>query len=319
VIVRWGLAELAPLLAELGLERPLLVTSTRFGDLDIPVAERFVGVRRHAPLDVVAAATEAAAAADGLVGVGGGSAIDTAKAVSAATQLPLVAVPTTYSGSEWTQYFGMRDEERGAKTGGSGANTIAAVYEPALTLDLPREETVGTGMNALAHCAEALYAGPCEDATIGAELIARALPAVVEDERDLRGRTELLEGAMHAGMALAARGLFLAHAMAQALGGRYGASHGGLNALCLAPALRFNEAVVPNAISTLAGAMGATDAPSRIEELARLGGFERLRELGIPGADLADVAAQVAERPGARSNPRPASAEDIEALLRSIW
>ena len=88
---------------------------------------------------------------------------------------------------------------------------------------------------------------------------------------------------MHAGMALAERGLFLAHAMAQALGGRYGASHGGLNALCLAPALRFNEAVVPDAISALAGAMGATDAPSRIEELARLGGFERLRDLEYPG------------------------------------
>jgi maleylacetate reductase len=319
VIVRWGLAELGPLLAELGLERPLLVASARFADLDVPVAERFVGVRRHAPLDVVAAATEAAATADGLVGVGGGSAIDTAKAVSAAAQLPLVAVPTTYSGSEWTTYFGMRDEERGAKTGGSGAHTVAVVYEPALTLDLPREETVGTGMNALAHCAEALYAGPCTDATTGAELIARTLPVVVEDGRDVQARTELLEGAMHAGMALAARGLFLAHAMAQALGGRYGASHGGLNALCLPPALRFNEAVVPDAISALARAMGAQNAPSRIETLARLGGFDRLRDLGVPDADLAGVAARIAERPGARSNPRPAAAADIEVLLRSIW
>jgi maleylacetate reductase len=129
-------------------------------------------VRRHAPLEVVAAATEAASHADGLVAVGGGSAIDTSKAVSAATGLPVVAVPTTYSGAEWTPYFGMRDEARCAKTGGSGANTIAVVYEPALTLDLPREETVGTAMNALAHCAEALYAGSCADASAGAELIA---------------------------------------------------------------------------------------------------------------------------------------------------
>jgi maleylacetate reductase len=319
VIVRWGLGELGPLLGELGIERPLLVTSTRFADLEIPVAERFVGVRRHAPLDVVAAATDAAASADGLVAVGGGSAIDTAKAVSAATGLPLVAVPTTYSASEWTGYFGMRDEERGAKTGGSGAHTVAVVYEPALTLDLPREETVGTAMNALAHCAEALYAGPDEDATTGARLIAGALPRVVEDGRDPDARRELLEGAMHAGIALAARGLFLAHAMAQALGGRYGASHGGLNALCLPPALRFNEPVVPEAIASLATAMGAADAPTRVEELARLGGFERLRDLGIPDAELGDVARQVAERPGARSNPRPASAAEIEALLRSIW
>lgn len=124
---------------------------------------------------------------------------------------------------------------------------------------------------------------------------------------------------MHAGMALADRGMFLAHAMAQALGGRYGASHGALNALCLAPALRFNAEVVPDAVRGLARAMGTDDAPSCVEELARLGGFERLRDLGIPDDELHDVAVQVSERPTARSNPRPASIEDIEALLRSIW
>jgi len=319
VIVRWGLTELAPLLEELGLARPLLITSARLAAIDVPVTSRFSGVRRHAPLDVVAAATDAASEADGLVAVGGGSAIDTSKAVSAATGLPLVAVPTTYSGSEWTPYFGMRDEARRAKTGGSGATTVAVVYEPALTLDLPREETVGTAMNALAHCAEALYAGPCEDASTGAELIARWLPVVVAGGRDPEARTELLEGAMHAGAALAERGLFLAHAMAQALGGRYGASHGALNALCLAPALRFNEPVVPAAIAALATAMGTADAPARVEELARLGGFERLRDLGIPEAELRAAATEVAARPAARSNPRPTTPADIEALLRSIW
>jgi len=319
VIVRWGLDELGPLLAELASERPLLVTSERFASLELPVDARFAGVRRHAPLDVVAAATEAAAGADGLVGLGGGSAVDTAKAVSAATGLPLVAVPTTYAGSEWTPYFGMRDEARRAKTGGSGANTVAVVYEPALTLDLPRDESVGTAMNALAHCAEALYAGPCDDASIGAELIATWLPRVVADGRDVEARSRLLEGAMHAGRALAERGLFLGHAMAQALGGRYGVSHGALNALCLAPALRFNEQVVPEAIAALADAMGVADAPQRIEELARLGGFERLRAFGIPQDELAEAAAETAERPAARSNPRPASPEDIKALFHSIW
>ena len=171
-------------------------------------------MRRHAPVEVVEAATAAAADADGLVAVGGGSAIDTAKAVSAATGLRLVAVPTTYSGAEWTPYFGMRDEARRAKTGGSGANTVAVVYEPALTLDLPRDESVGTAMNALAHCAEALYAGPCEDAVAAAlELIAHVASARSRaDGSDLDARTRLLEGAMHAGRALAERGLFLAHA-----------------------------------------------------------------------------------------------------------
>jgi maleylacetate reductase len=319
VIVRWGLHELAPLLDELGVQRPLLVTSERFAGLELPVSARFTGVRRHAPLDVVAAATEAAVGADGLVGLGGGSAIDTSKAVSAATGLALVAVPTTYAGSEWTTYFGTRDEARRAKTGGGGARIIAILYEPELTLDLPRDETVGTALNALAHCAEALYAGPCEDAAAGARLIAEWLPRVVADGRDLEARTRLLEGAMHAGRALAERGLFLAHAMAQALGGRYGLAHGAANALCLAPALRYNQVVVPDALATLGEAMGTEDPIERVEELARLGGFERLRDLGVPEDDLVALAAETAQRPAARTNPRPTGPKDVEELLRAIW
>ena len=141
MIVRWGLAEAGPLLSELGSERPLLVTSERLAGLDVPVAARFTGARRHSPLETVSAATAAAERADVLVGAGGGSAIDTAKAVSAATGLRLVAIPTTYAGAEWTPRFGMRDEARRLKTGGSGANTVGIVYDPALTLDLPRDET----------------------------------------------------------------------------------------------------------------------------------------------------------------------------------
>jgi alcohol dehydrogenase class IV len=92
-----------------------------------------------------------------------------------------------------------------------------------------------------------------------------------------------------------------------------------MNALCLAPALRFNEAVVPEALTSLASALRSTDAPARVEELARLGGFELLRDHGIPEGDLQEVAAETAQRPGARSNPRTATPDDIEALLRSVW
>jgi maleylacetate reductase len=319
VIVRWGLEELEPLLADVGIGNALLVTSTRFAQLELPVSMRFTGVRRHAPIDVVGAAQEAAGEADGLLGVGGGSAIDTAKAVSASTGLSLVAVPTTYSGSEWTSYFGMRDEARRAKTGGGGAHTVAIVYEPGLTLELPRDESVGTAMNALAHCAEALYAGPCEDASLGASLIGRALPAVAADGRNVAARTALLEGAMYAGRALSERGLFLAHAMAQALGGRYAVSHGAANALCLAPALRFNAEVVPQALGSLANAMAESDVLARMEELAALGGYGRLRDLGVPEDELPELAAETAERPGARANPRPVGASEVERLFRSIW
>lgn len=319
MIVRWGIEELGGLLAALGIGRPLLVTTPRLADLELPVRARFSGAQPHSPLETVAAATAAAAEADGLVGLGGGSAIDTSKAVSAGTGLPLIAVPTTYAGAEWTPYFGMRDAARRLKTGGSGAKTVAVVYEPKLTLGLPRGETVGTAMNALAHCAEALYAGECSDASLGAELIARWLPVVVSDGDDLEARTGLLEGAMHAGMALAQRGLFLAHAMAQALGGRYGLSHGAMNAICLAPALRFNETVVPEAIASLGISLGTDEPATKVEELARLGGFERLRDFGVPESELPELAVETAARPGAQANPRSASADDIEALLRSVW
>ncbi len=124
---------------------------------------------------------------------------------------------------------------------------------------------------------------------------------------------------MHAGMALAERGLFLGHAMAQALGGRYGVPHGAMNAICLPPALRFNAPVVPEALAALAEALGVADAPERVEELARLGGFARLRDFGVPEDDLPEVAEATAQRPAARSNPRPVTPGDVESLLRSIW
>ena len=319
MIVRWGLAEAGPLLAELGSTRALLVTTPRLAGLDVPVHERFTGVRRHSPLDAVEAAKDAAAGADLVVGAGGGSAIDTAKAVSADSGLPLVAIPTTYSGAEWTPYFGMRDEARRLKTGGSGARIVAIVYEPELTLGLPLEETVGTALNALAHAAEALYAGPLEDATAGARLIGRHLPVVAGDGSDLAARTGLLEGAMHAGRALAERGLFLGHAIAQALGGRYGLPHGAMNALALPPALRFNEPAVPDAVRALGDALEADDAARRVEELALLGGIGRLRDYGVPEEELPALAGEIAERPGARANPRPVTAADAEGLVRSIW
>ena len=319
MIVRWGLDELGSLIADLRSEEPLLVTSERFADLDLPIVRRFTGARRHAPVDTVGAATDAAAGADALVAVGGGSSIDTAKAVSAATGLPLIAVPTTYAGAEWTPYFGMRDEARRVKHGGSGAHVVAVVYEPRLTLELPREETVGTALNALAHAAEALYEGPHGEAETGARLIGTWLPRVVVEGTDHEARTRLLEGAVHAGKALSERGLFLGHALAQALGGRYGLPHGAMNALCLPPALRFNADSVPDALVLLAEALESDEAPTRIEELAALGGFERLRDFGVPRDELAAVAADVAERPGTRANPRPATPTDIEELLRSIW
>jgi alcohol dehydrogenase class IV len=324
VIVRWGLETLGPLLDELRIERPILITTKRWTDVAfLPVARTWDGVRPHSPRATVRQAVEAADGADGLVALGGGSAIDTAKAVSAETAMPVVSVPTTYSGAEWTTHFGVRDEERGVKGGGSGARLAGIVYDARLTLALPRSETAGTAMNALAHAAEALYVrdrNPAGDghALAGARLVGKWLPRVVVDGRDLDARTELLVGAAEAGQALARSGLALGHAMAQALGGRYGLPHGALNAICLPTALRFNRIVAAEALARLGDALRG-EPVAKAKELARLGGFERLRDLGVPESELGDVAEMAAVRGGARANPRAATPAEIADLYRSVW
>jgi maleylacetate reductase len=323
VIVRWGLESLSQASTEAGVSAPLLVASPRWDLLQLPVepASRW----REVPSDRIAVAVGAARGADGVLAVGGGSAIDLGKAISAGAGWPLVSVPTTYAGAEWTSYFGVRDPERRMRGGGGGAHPTAIVYEPRLTLDLSAETSVGTAMNALAHCAEALYAqghNPAADeqALAGARLISAWLPRVVSAPQDIKARTELLRGACHGGAALAGSMLALAHAMAQAIGGRYGLPHGTLNGICLPPVLRFNTTFAADAVARFGDAVGAPDDPAgRVEELAALAGPTRLAELGIPEADLPGLAAATAERGGSHANPKPASPQEIEQLLRDVY
>ena len=337
--MRYGagsLSELPDVCAEAGIERPMLV-ATRRGAASLgalPVVGVYDGVRPHVPVETVreAAAVAAELDADALVGVGGGSAMDTCKAAVAELaetgRMPvprIVAVPTTYAGAEWTSYYGVLLAP-GRKGGGNDPRVtpIAAIYDPELTLGLPLQATVGTSMNAMAHCAEAYYhpdAAPraARHADTGAMAIAHALPLVVARPDGIYGRSRLLEGAHRAALALAESGVCLAHAMAQGIGGRYDVPQGSANAVCLPVALRFNADAVPDAVDRFAAALGTDDAPTRIEELAALGGFGRLRDLGVPEAGLGELAELIAARPGARVNPRPASAADVEFLLQTVW
>ena len=140
MIVRWGSGELPRILGELGIERPFVVASERWDDLELPAAARWREIPSHR--------IEVPEGVDGVVAVGGGSAIDTAKAASAASGLPLVSIPTTYSGAEWTTFFGARDPSKRMVGGGGGARAEGIVYDVELTLGLPREETAGTALNA---------------------------------------------------------------------------------------------------------------------------------------------------------------------------
>ena len=315
MIVRWGIGELGETLAEVGIARPLVIASERWRTLEVPHVAWWS--------EVPSVHVDVPAEADGILAIGGGSALDTGKHTSAETGLPVVHVPTTYSGAEWTTFYGVRSPDRVMRGGGAGARPVAIVYDVDLTLDLPRDQTAGTAMNALAHCAEALYvAGRTpegdEQALLGAPLIAGALPRVLADLADRGAREDLLRGAMHAGHALGIAGLGLAHAMAQALGGAYGLPHGAMNALCLAPALGFNAEVVPEEVARFGDAIGG-DAVERSRELAVLGGFERLRDFGIPQHDLPGLAAATAQRGGNQANPRPATPAEILGLFQLMY
>jgi maleylacetate reductase len=322
MIVRWGLDGLPGVCAEASVQSPLLVASPRWDGLALAVTPH--GRWSEVPSDRIDDAAAEARAGDGILAVGGGSAIDLGKALSAAAELPLVSVPTTYSGAEWTTGYGIRSPDRRMRGGGGGARPTGIVYDATLTLDLPRETTVGTALNALAHCAEALYVlghNPAadEEALAGARLISEWLPRVVDAPTDLGARMELLRGASHGGAALGGSMLALAHAMAQAVGGRYGLPHGTLNGICLPPALRFNARYAPEAVRRFGEAVGSADPAARVEELARLGGVIRLRDLGVPEDDLPAVAEAAAQRAGNQANPHPATPAEIEQLLRSVW
>jgi alcohol dehydrogenase class IV len=318
VIVSWSLDALPDVLSELAIARPFLVTSPRWLGV---VEVAFYGAWTEVPSDRI----EVEPGADAILAFGGGSAIDTAKAASSASGLRVVSVPTTYSGAEWTPGFGVRTPDRRIVGGGGGAHLAGVVYDVRLTLDLPRAETVGTALNALAHCAEALYVAGRnpegdERAVAGARAIAASLPEVVESPHSRASRAKLLKGACDAGQALALAGLGLGHAIAQALGGTFGLPHGAMNALALPLALRFNTEVAPDEVRRFGEAIGAPDDPAaKVEELARLGGFERLRDFGISEDELPRVAEAAAGRLGNKQNPQEATQAEIETLLRTIY
>lgn len=302
----------------------------------LEVAVRWGEVRQHVPLELARRARAAAADAgvQVVVSVGGGSTTGLAKAVAMEQDVQVVAVPTTYAGSEATDVWGLTDE--GTKTTGSDVRVLPAVvvYDAELTTTLPIDLTVASGLNALAHCVDSLWAPRADPINLalaleGARALSTGLPAVVEDGQDLAGREQCLYGAYLSAVSFASAGSGMHHKICHVLGGAYDLPHAPTHAVVLPYVLAHNAAAVPDVAGRLALALGgdpaavgeepAQAAVDALEDLrVRLSAPRALADVGLAETDLPDAIGRCLEKiPG--SNPVPVTEDSLGALLRAAW
>lgn len=324
-----SIAQLAAEVEHLGAKRALLLStagrSASVRALAAPLGDRLAGLydkaAMHVPVEIAEDARRAARelGADCCVAIGGGSTIGLGKAIALATGLPVVAVPTTYSGSEMTTILGMT--EGGMKRTLRDPKVLprVVIYDPGLTLGLPAATSAASGMNAIAHCVEALYAhdgNPLNTlfAEEGIRALGSGLPRLVAEPANLEARSDALYGAWLAGMSFASVGMALHHKLCHVLGGTFNLPHAETHAIVLPHAARYNREAAPEAMRRIARALGASDAPSALYDLElRLGLKMSLAEIGMPEEGLQLAAKIATETP--YPNPR---AVEYEAVLRLL-
>ncbi|HEU4422030.1 MAG TPA: maleylacetate reductase [Pilimelia sp.] len=326
--------------AALPARRALLITSESGATAGKAVAaqlgRRHAGtidrVAPHVPEELAMSATRRAVevSADVIVSVGGGSATGLAKAVAARTGAPVMAVPTTYAGSEVTPVYGITGARKVIRRDPRVLPRVV-VYDPALTLGLPARTSGASGFNALAHCVEAFWAprgDPVTDmfATEGARRLAAALPRLESNLDDLDVRAEALLGAYFAGVAFAGAGSGLHHKLCHILGGDYGLVHAEVHAVLLPHVVAFQRDRAPAASRRAADALGCDDAATWLYDLGRsLGVPDSLARLGLPADALDDAVRRgteaAAQLPPSRAitGPEPVGEPAIRALLDAAF
>lgn len=329
-----SLAQLGAEVDRAGMERVLVLCSPGQAELGERVAallgDRAAGVhphaRMHVPLESAGAARDRAKelGADGCVAVGGGSAIGLGKAVALAFGLRIVAVPTTYAGSEMTPVWGLT--ENGRKQTGRDPRVlpVSVVYDPELTVALPPDVSATSGMNAIAHAVESLYAPDASPvvglmAEEGVRALATALPRVVADGSDLPARSAAQYGAWLCGACLGATSMGLHHKLCHVLGGALNLPHAATHTVVLPHALAYNQPAAPAAVSALGRALGGVaDPATALWELARsLGAPGSLAELGMAEDTIGGIVDLALAN--AYTNPREVTAEGLTRLLRRAW
>lgn len=328
-----ALAEAPAIAAELGCRRLLLIATRSQAEvaarlsvlLGEAAAARFDGAVMHTPVEVTdeAMAVVGRDRIDGLIAIGGGSAIGLGKAIALRTGLPQIAIPTTYAGSELTPIVGQTQD--GAKTTQRSDKVLprAVIYDVDLTLALPVPVSVTSGFNAIAHAVEGLWAkAPNPLLTAVAEdcvrSMAHALPRIVLDPADVAARSDALAGAWLGGFSLANGGSALHHRLCHVLGGAFNLPHAETHTVLLPHVIAYNASAAPEAIARLERALNAELPADALFDLARsLGAPSSLRELGMPeGGIRTGAGAVLADPPW---NPRPLERRPLLEMLRRAY
>ncbi len=285
----------------------------------------FAKAAMHVPIEVAREAREFAqhTGADCVVAIGGGSTTGLGKAIALESTLPILAIPTTYAGSEMTPIYGIT--EAGEKKTGKDIRVLprTVIYDPALTTSLPAELSATSGINAIAHCVEALYAANANPITSlmaedGIRSLANGLPRVVEQPDDLEARTQCLYGAWLAGSVLAVTSVALHHKLSHTLGGMLNLPHAQTHTVVLPHAIAYNALSVQAVMERIALALEADDAAQGMFDLAaRLGVPTSLKALGVRREDLDRVAEAALSSP--YPNPRPLERDAIRGLLEDAY
>jgi len=285
----------------------------------------FTGAVMHTPVEVTERALQEVrtSRADALIGLGGGSTTGLGKAIALRTDLPQIVIPTTYAGSEMTPILG--ETASGRKTTQRDLKVLpeVVIYDVELTYSLSPALSATSGMNAIAHAVEALYAKDASPiitimATEAIGAMARALPAIAAKPRDEEARSDALYGAWLCGSVLASVGMALHHKLCHVLGGSFNMPHAETHTVLLPHATAFNAEAVPEKLAPVARLLGTVGPGEGLYDLEkRIGAPTSLKDLGLP-QDALDRAADIAmEQP--YWNPRPLTREGIRALLDDAW
>ncbi|OZD06588.1 maleylacetate reductase [Rhodococcus sp. 06-235-1A] len=288
---------------------------------------RWDDIAPHVPRQNVTTATAAAIEheIDLIVSIGGGSSTGLAKAIALETCTTIIAVPTTYAGSEATPMWGITDSER--KSTGTDINVLPAtiVYDPKLTLSLPVDTSMVSGLNALAHCVDSMWSpnvNPIADALAaeGIHLLNQALPDIKQSLGKSRsGRESAMLGSYLSATAFSSAGSGLHHKICHLLGGTYGLPHASTHAVVLPYVLALLGPAVPEAETRIAAALKAASALEGLESLrSEIGAPRNLREIGFSKSDIERAANEIACLIPAVT-PRPVSVSDLTTLLSHAW